>query len=488
MSRTKSLASKLSIAVAIASVGLALVSRSANGGGMMFARFVAFEDLPKFGPIDYTNTNLLGNCTSTSKLKKIYERIEGDAPALLKGPETPIVDPSTGTLYVLTEEANLVSLTDFQPIHDRNDMEDCKSYRMSAKTTLVADLGLGRPLGGALAKDSHGNSVIYVADTLLGLIRVSNFDHHARKLEAEAEAASDDNEDHGDPKGNSLVIPKVEIIASSVFLDGEVSPIRYANDVDIGPITGHVYFTDSSTIRPERWQKVIHPSSTNHNDAGEEKIWTWDTMTAFKRDLLRGERSGRLLRYKPETGEVDVLADGIWFANGVAVDQQNEEFVMVTETSMARELKWYRSDDAGKNRGVEVMVDSLPGFPDGAICSRGSAGDDADGGVRQESVCYAAIPSPKPPIIVILHKLPDYASFILRNLLLQFPSNMLRKIKPVRYGGVAVIRDFGKSSAKMEIIQDPMGKEIGLITGLAVFDRRLYMGSLTNDFVGVYEL
>lgn len=67
MSRTKSLASKLSIAVAIASVGLALVSRSANGGGMMFARFVAFEDLPKFGPIDYTNTNLLGNCTSTCK-------------------------------------------------------------------------------------------------------------------------------------------------------------------------------------------------------------------------------------------------------------------------------------------------------------------------------------------------------------------------------------------------------------------------------------
>ena len=65
---------------------------------------------------------------------------------------------------------------------------------------------------------------------------------------------------------------------------------------------------------------------------------------------------------------------------------------------------------------------------------------------------------------------------------------MLRKIKPVRYGGVAVIRDGGKSSAKMEMIQDPMGKEIGLITGLAVFDRRLYMGSLTNDFVGVYEL
>ena len=58
-------------------------------------------------------------------------------------------------------------------------------------------------------------------------------------------------------------------------------------------------------------------------------------MTAHKQDNLRAKPTGRLLRYKPETGEVDVLLDGLWFANGVAVDR-NEDYVIVTESNMVQ--------------------------------------------------------------------------------------------------------------------------------------------------------
>ena len=34
--------------------------------------------------------------------------------------------------------------------------------------------------------------------------------------------------------------------------DGSLSPIRYADYVDVGPRTGHVYFTDPSNVVPDR--------------------------------------------------------------------------------------------------------------------------------------------------------------------------------------------------------------------------------------------
>ena len=395
-------------------------------------------NLPFF-PLEFNSKFLSDDISSQlANLKKIFERASVDNvhPKLLKGPETPLVDPTTGTLYVLTEEANLVSLTDFQPVPGHRN-------HFSAKTTVVANLGEGRPLGGAFSR-YDGAPVLYVADTLLGLVRVSNFHKNAGKS-------------------------KVETIASEVKdANGNESKILYANDVDVGPITGHVYFTDSSTISPERIQK--------HDEDIDNTYLTCDTMTAFKRDLIRGKRTGRLLRYKPETDEVDVLFEGIWFTNGVAVDDA-ERFVYVSETSMGRVLK-YNLNPTGDGDGLEgeVVIDSLPGFPDGITYGDGSI--------------YVAIPSPKPPLVSLLNALPSTVSVVLRSLLLQLPSSLLRKIKPVKYGGVAVIRNLSeeKVEQKMIVLQDPYAKEVGLVTGLNIFDDNLYMGSLTNDFVGIYNL
>ncbi len=463
----------------------------------MVARSIAKKDLPEFSTVDYNNQSL----ARQGKLHKIYERTSTGQPSLLKGPETPIVDPASGILYILTEEANLVSLTDFQPMEPSQTHTGTAENHISAKTTLVADLGVGRPLGAAFANSADdGSSILYVADALLGLVRVSNLPNYKQKKHP----GSDDLDECSRNDCNNDAI-QVEIIASSVKdNNGRSSRILYANDVDVGPITGHVYFTDSSSIAPQRITKTIIP--THHNKAPKppHTFSTWDTMMAFKRDLLRGERSGRLLRYKPETDEVDILMDRIWFANGVAVDQ-DESFVMVSETCMARELKYDltkssssstdTSDEASSSSGqvlqqvdMEIMLDALPGFPDGACCSRNGFSE------KKDHVCYVAIPSPKIPLTVFLNSMPEMVSVILRTLILQLPSSVLGKVKPVKYGGVAVIEDVsslkggGGKVQQVKFLQDPTGTEIGMITGLATFNGNLYMGSLSNDFVGVYKL
>lgn len=80
----------------------------------------------------------------------------------------------------------------------------------------------------------------------------------------------------------------------------------------------------------------------------------------FKADLLAGEGTGRLLRRSPD-GSVDVLASGLRFANGVALNG-DESAVTVAETGgyCVRRVAL-----SGPNAGaITTVVDNLPGIPD----------------------------------------------------------------------------------------------------------------------------
>jgi hypothetical protein len=124
----------------------------------------------------------------------------------LKGPETVFFDKN-GVMYFGNENGNLVAMTDFETASDGTS---------TGKTTLVADLGPGRPLSGKFSGDT-----LYIADAVLGLTRIRNI---------------------SDPT------TKVEIVASTVIDDGLSSRLLFVDDVAIGPKTGAVYFTDGKII------------------------------------------------------------------------------------------------------------------------------------------------------------------------------------------------------------------------------------------------
>ena len=77
----------------------------------------------------------------------------------------------------------------------------------------------------------------------------------------------------------------------------------FADDVDVAR-DGMIYFSDAS-------------SKFGPNE--------------YMLDMLENRPHGRLLRYDPATKETSTLLDELYFANGVALSQ-NEDFVLVAET------------------------------------------------------------------------------------------------------------------------------------------------------------
>jgi hypothetical protein len=101
-----------------------------------------------------------------------------------------------------------------------------------------------------------------------------------------------------DPTGN-LIVCDAQKGLLSVAPDGTVTtlateadglPFGFADDVDVGR-DGVIYFSDAS--------------------------WRWKYPN-FMNDLFESKPYGRLMRYDPRKGEVEVLADSLYFANGVA--------------------------------------------------------------------------------------------------------------------------------------------------------------------------
>jgi sugar lactone lactonase YvrE len=103
--------------------------------------------------------------------------------------------------------------------------------------------------------------------------------------------------------------------------------LRVCNNAAVAA-DGTVYFTDSS----QRF---------------DLEFWT--------ADIIEHSGTGRLLRRSPD-GSVDVLAEGLQFANGVAL---TEEFVAVAQTGLYCIDRVWR--DGGKH---EPWITNLPAFPD----------------------------------------------------------------------------------------------------------------------------
>jgi sugar lactone lactonase YvrE len=182
------------------------------------------------------------------------------------------------------------------------------------------------------------------------------------------------------------------------------------------------------------------------------------TDNAYMDDLLEHRPNGRLLAYDPVTKETRMVLDGLYFPNGIAVAPDNS-FLLLAEMGMYRVLKVALS---GPNAGTsEVLIDNLPGFPDGLATGT-------------DGVFWVTIVSPRDTLAdTVLFPHP-----FVRKIIRRLPPALMPA--PKNYGFVLGIDGAG---TVVHNLQDPTGT-FGQITNVMEYDGTLLMGSLSEDAVG----
>ena len=172
-------------------------------------------------------------------------------------------------------------------------------------------------------------------------------------------------------------------------------------------------------------------------------------------DLLEGRPHGRLLRYDPVSKQTKLLADGLYFANGVAL-AKDESFVVVNETYRFRLSRhWLRGPKAGT---TELFGAELPGFPDGVSQSGRGTFWVAMFTVRNPAGDFLA---PRPFLKQMVANLPRFL----------WP-------KPEPYG---LVIELDESGVPIRSLHDVSGAYVEQVTSVHERGDRLYLGHLHRD-------
>jgi len=197
--------------------------------------------------------------------------------------------------------------------------------------------------------------------------------------------------------------------------------------------SGAIYFSDSSRVFPlERWRA----------------------------DLVESTGTGRLLRRDPD-GTVDVVLDGLRFANGVALSA-DEAYVAVAETGGRTVVRrWLAGPRAGR---VDRLAEDLPGYPDNI--ARGSDG-----------LIWVTLASPRVPSLERVMRAPVPVRRV--------SSRLPRRLQPapVRSARVVALDDAGE--VVHDLSADPASYH--MVTGVRERLGRVWLGSLEESAVAVME-
>jgi sugar lactone lactonase YvrE len=194
-------------------------------------------------------------------------------------------------------------------------------------------------------------------------------------------------------------------------------------------------------------------------------VWFSDSSTRFgidhwKDDLVQDTRTGRLLRLATD-GTVEVVLDGLAFANGVAL-AADESFVAVAETGARTVVRrWLTGERAGAR---DYLCQDLPGYPDNI--ARGSDG-----------LIWISIASPTDPVVERLQHGPMW----LRRQVTRIPEPL--QPKPKRTVRVQAYDDSGLLVHDLDV---PSGG-YHMVTGVREHDGRVWVGSLHEAAVAVID-
>jgi sugar lactone lactonase YvrE len=240
-----------------------------------------------------------------------------------------------------------------------------------------------------------------------------------------------------DPRDGSLIVCDAWRGLLRITEDGSITtlattaagrPIVFCNNASVAR-DGTVFFTDSSHRYP---------------------------ITAWKRDLLEYRPNGRVLAWHPESRQTEVVHDGLYFPNGVALTP-DESALVLAETSTHRLLR-IRLDGRAGGGQPELLTD-LPAYPDNIS----AVGD---------GTYWVALASPRLPIAERLLPHPR-----IRQVAALLPDRL--QPQPRRYGLAALVDGEGRLR---RALHGPTGR-YHMITGVRQHGDTLWLGSLAEPAV-----
>lgn len=225
---------------------------------------------------------------------------------------------------------------------------------------------------------------------------------------------------------------EVEVLVGEVH--GE--PMRFCNNAAVAA-DGTVWFSDSSLHHGiERW----------------------------KDDFVQHTRTGRLLRRDPD-GTVEVVLEGLAFANGVAL-AADESYVAVAECRGRTVVRhWLSGPRAGER---DHLATDLPGYPDNI--SRGSDG-----------LIWVAVASPVDGLVERLGSAP----MVLRRAITKIPEAL--QPKPAQTIRVQAYDDEGRLVHDLDVDRPDRGPGFHMVTGVREHGGRIWLGSLHEPSVAVLD-
>lgn len=211
-------------------------------------------------------------------------------------------------------------------------------------------------------------------------------------------------------------------------------PMRFCNNAAVAA-DGTFFVSDSSTVHPiEEW----------------------------KAEMVEFTRTGRLLRHRPD-GQVDVVLDGLAFANGVAL-AGDESFVAVAETAARTVVRlWLTGPRAGTR---DFLVENLPGYPDNI--ARGSDG-----------LIWVTIASPRDPLVERLQRGPHW----LRRQVTRIPDPL--QPAPKRTIRVQAYDAAGQLVHDLPVNDAASRARFHMVTGVREHEGRIWLGSLHEPAIAV---
>jgi sugar lactone lactonase YvrE len=181
----------------------------------------------------------------------------------------------------------------------------------------------------------------------------------------------------------------------------------------------------------------------------------------WEADVAENTGTGRLLR-RATDGSLEVLVDGLRFANGVALTA-DESAVLVAESGGRRVLRHWLT---GPSRGrTDDFVTDLPGYPDNM--ARGTDG-----------LLWLAVASPTDPVLERVMTGPR----LLRRLAWRLPE----PIRPAPKRTVRVMAFADDGTVRHDLSLD--ASRFHMVTGVREHDGTVWLGSLLEPAVAAFEL